>query len=94
MRESDVLAFEIALRESNPGAVMCAYNKINGVYACEDDYTLNDVLKKERRGEERTTFPLRIRAVLHDVFLFRIEDNIRQRADRDIQGEKHWKSRR
>jgi beta-glucosidase len=47
MRESDLLAFEITLRESNPGAVMCAYNKINGVYACEDDYTLNDVLKKE-----------------------------------------------
>ncbi len=47
MRESDLLAFEIALRQSNPGAVMCAYNKINGVYACEDDYTLNDVLKKE-----------------------------------------------
>jgi beta-glucosidase len=47
MRESDLLAFEIVLRESNPGAVMCAYNKINGVYACEDDYTLNEVLKKE-----------------------------------------------
>ena len=47
MRESDLLAFEIALRESNPGAVMCAYNKINGAYACEDDYTLHDVLKKE-----------------------------------------------
>jgi beta-glucosidase len=46
-RESDLLAFEIVLRESNPGAVMCAYNKINGVYACEDDYTLNEVLKKE-----------------------------------------------
>jgi beta-glucosidase len=47
MRESDLLAFEIVLRESNPGAVMCAYNKINGVYACEDDYTLDEVLKKE-----------------------------------------------
>jgi beta-glucosidase len=47
MRESDLLAFGIVLRESNPGAVMCAYNKINGVYACEDDYTLNEVLKKE-----------------------------------------------
>jgi beta-glucosidase len=47
MRESDLLAFEIVLREANPGAVMCAYNKINGVYACEDDYTLNEVLKKE-----------------------------------------------
>jgi len=47
MRESDLLAFEIVLRQSNPGAVMCAYNKINGVYACEDDYSLNEVLKKE-----------------------------------------------
>src|SRR5882757_6000682 len=47
MRESDLLAFEIVLRESNPGTVMCAYNKINGVYACEDDYSLNEVLKKE-----------------------------------------------
>src|SRR6266849_3528752 len=47
MRESDLLAFEIVLRESNPGAVMCADTKINGVYACEDDYTLNEVLKKE-----------------------------------------------
>jgi beta-glucosidase len=47
LRESDLLAFEIALRESNPGSVMCAYNKINGVYACEDDYSLNEVLKTE-----------------------------------------------
>jgi beta-glucosidase len=47
MRESDLLAFEIVLREANPGAVMCAYNKINGVYACEDNYTLNEVLEKE-----------------------------------------------
>ena len=47
MRESDLLAFEIVLRESNPGSVMCAYNKVNGVYACEDDYSLNEVLKKE-----------------------------------------------
>ena len=47
LRESDLLAFEIVLRESNPGSVMCAYNKINGVYACEDDYSLNEVLKKE-----------------------------------------------
>jgi beta-glucosidase len=47
MREGDLLAFEIALRESHAGAVMCSYNKINGVYACENDYTLNEVLKKE-----------------------------------------------
>ncbi len=46
MRESDLLAFQIALKDSGAGAVMCAYNKINGTYACENDYTLG-VLKKD-----------------------------------------------
>ncbi len=47
MRESDLLAFEIALRDSRAGAVMCAYNRINGAYACENKYTLTEVLKKD-----------------------------------------------
>ncbi|HUI81052.1 MAG TPA: glycoside hydrolase family 3 C-terminal domain-containing protein [Bryobacteraceae bacterium] len=46
MRETDLLAFEIGVKEGNPGAVMCSYNRINGDYACENSYTLNDVLKK------------------------------------------------
>jgi beta-glucosidase len=45
-RESDLLAFEIAIERSHPGSVMCAYNKINGVYACGDNHLLNEVLKK------------------------------------------------
>jgi beta-glucosidase len=47
MRESDLLAFEIGLRESNAAAVMCAYNRVNGDYACENQYLLTDVLKKD-----------------------------------------------
>ncbi len=47
MRESDLLAFEIAIEHGAPGAVMCAYNKVNGVYACENDLLLNKVLKAE-----------------------------------------------
>ncbi len=46
MRETDLLAFEIAIRESNVGTVMCAYNRLNGDYACQSGYLLNDVLKK------------------------------------------------
>jgi beta-glucosidase len=46
MRESDLLAFQIALKDSGAGAVMCSYNKINGTYACENEYTLC-VLKKD-----------------------------------------------
>ena len=47
MRESDLLAFQIALKDSGAGAVMCSYNRINGTYACENPYTLSDVLKKD-----------------------------------------------
>jgi beta-glucosidase len=47
MRESDLLAFEIAIAISDPSAVMCSYNLLEGTYACENDYLLNDVLKKD-----------------------------------------------
>jgi beta-glucosidase len=47
MRESDLLAFEIAIAISDPSAVMCSYNLLEGNYACENDYLLNDVLKKD-----------------------------------------------
>jgi beta-glucosidase len=44
-RESDLLAFEIAIERSQPGSVMTGYNKINGVYASGNAVLLNDVLK-------------------------------------------------
>jgi beta-glucosidase len=47
MRESDLLAFQIAIGIAQPAAVMCSYNKIAGDYACENDYTLNQVLKRD-----------------------------------------------
>ncbi|HSY67207.1 MAG TPA: glycoside hydrolase family 3 C-terminal domain-containing protein [Edaphobacter sp.] len=47
MRESDLLAFEIAIGIANPSGVMCSYNLVEGSYACENDYLLNQVLKKD-----------------------------------------------
>ncbi len=44
-RESDLLAFEIGLKDSNVQSVMCSYNLTNGVYDCENGHLLNDVLK-------------------------------------------------
>ncbi len=44
-RESDLLAFEIAIERSQPGAVMTAYNKVNGDYAGGNAVLLNEVLK-------------------------------------------------
>jgi beta-glucosidase len=44
-RESDLLAFEIAIERAQPGAVMAAYNKVNGDYASANNVLINDVLK-------------------------------------------------
>lgn len=46
-RESDLRAFEIALGVGEPGSVMCAYNRINGTYACENEWLLDQVLKHD-----------------------------------------------
>lgn len=37
MRESDLLAFQKVIEIADPGAIMCAYNKVNGDYACESE---------------------------------------------------------
>src|SRR6185437_2430721 len=47
MHETDLLAFEIAIRMAKPAAVMCSYNLVNGEHACENKHLLTDVLKKE-----------------------------------------------
>jgi len=46
-RESDLLAFELAIERGHPGAVMCAYVRVNGVSACQNAHLLNDVLKRD-----------------------------------------------
>lgn len=46
-RESDLLAFEIALAVGKPGSVMCSYNRVNGDHACQNAWLLNTVLKKD-----------------------------------------------
>ena len=47
MRQSDLLAFELAIEKGQPGSVMCSYNLINGRWGCENDYLLNKVLKHD-----------------------------------------------
>jgi beta-glucosidase len=46
-RMSDLLAFQIAIENGRPGSVMCAYNKINGDWACENRHLMTDVLKRD-----------------------------------------------
>ena len=47
LRESDLLAFQIAIERGDPGSVMCAYNRVNGEWAGENDVLLNQVLKRD-----------------------------------------------
>ena len=39
--------FEIAVREGQPWVIMGAYNKLNGIYCCENKWLLNDVLRTQ-----------------------------------------------
>ena len=47
LRQSDLLAFQIAIERGDPGAVMCAYNKLNNLYACENRFLLDTVLRSD-----------------------------------------------
>ncbi|HEX2336727.1 MAG TPA: glycoside hydrolase family 3 protein, partial [Hyphomicrobiaceae bacterium] len=47
LRESEILGFQIAIERSQPGAIMCGYNKVNGDYACGNNFLLNEVLKED-----------------------------------------------
>ena len=44
-RESDLLAFQIAIERSQPGSIMSGYNKVNGEYISGNRHLLNEVLK-------------------------------------------------
>ena len=46
-RESDLLAFEIGVKDANVQSVMCSYNLTDGQYDCENSYLLNQVLKHD-----------------------------------------------
>lgn len=47
LHEIYLKAFEIAIKRSNPKTVMCSYNKINGVYASENEYLMKQVLRED-----------------------------------------------
>ena len=47
LRELYLRAFQIALRDGQPKAVMNSYNPVNGVHASQNGWLLNDVLKGE-----------------------------------------------
>ncbi len=40
-------AFKAAVQQAHVGSLMCAYNKVNGAYNCQNDILLRQILKKD-----------------------------------------------
>ena len=47
LREIYLSSFERAIKKSNPTSLMCSYNKINGTYASDNSFLLDEILRKE-----------------------------------------------
>ena len=47
LREIYLSSFEKVVRQAKPSTVMAAYNKVNNVYCCENEFLLTDILRNE-----------------------------------------------
>ena len=47
LREIYLRPFEIIIKKEQPWSVMASYNRINGVYSCENSWLLNEILRNE-----------------------------------------------
>ena len=49
LHELYLLPYEMSVKDGQVASVMCLYNRIGGVYACDNQYTLTEVLR-DRMG--------------------------------------------
>ncbi|GAA2722326.1 beta-glucosidase family protein [Cellulomonas aerilata] len=47
LHETYLLPFEMAVKDGDAASIMCAYNYVNGVPSCQNEYLLEDVLREQ-----------------------------------------------
>jgi beta-glucosidase len=47
LREVYLLPFEAAVKNGQVASIMCAFNKLNALYACENQHLLSDIVKRD-----------------------------------------------
>ena len=47
LHELYLLPFEIAVKDGGVASIMCSYNRVGGVYACDNAYLLTEVLRNQ-----------------------------------------------
>lgn len=47
LREVYLLPFEAAVKNSQVASIMCAFNKLNALYTCENQHLLTDIVKRD-----------------------------------------------
>ena len=47
LHELYLLPYEMSVKDGQVASIMCSYNRIGGVYACDNQYTLTDVLRNQ-----------------------------------------------
>ncbi|KAK2794701.1 hypothetical protein FQN52_007471 [Onygenales sp. PD_12] len=83
LREIYLKPFQIALKMSKAGAIMTAYNKINGTHLSENKWVIDDILRKEWKWEG---------LLMSDWFgVYSTSDSINAGLDLEMPGPTRWR---
>ncbi|ANB15424.1 hypothetical protein AWJ20_3051 [Sugiyamaella lignohabitans] len=85
LREIYLLPFQLAIRDGAPGAIMTAYNKVNGISASQNAKLLKNILRDEWKWDG---------LVMSDWFgVYSVADSVKNGLDLEMPGPSNWRGR-